>query len=163
MTLTRILQTLTLQQISLACSHPVASIFIGEACRRYENSSLWKKLKLVIFTQSCKKDIFSIKARETLYINFKRNTCFWQNCKVSFFHLCYQKYNKGKESNFRRGNSTKTKTFKFKNKFCLTFVTYPLSNDMNCWDQQIIFGLQSVAKDQNWLISWFWQFTRTLL
>ena len=56
MTLTRILQTFTLQQISLACAHPVASMFIGEACRLKLMIMDEKKSKDVIFAQSCKKD-----------------------------------------------------------------------------------------------------------
>ena len=54
MTLTRMLQTLTLQQISLACSHPVASMLIGDACsRKNTSSSAWSQRHTL---QSCKKE-----------------------------------------------------------------------------------------------------------
>ena len=94
MTLTRMLQTLTLQQISLACSHPVASMLIGDACsRKNTSSSAWSQRHTL---QSCKKEY---NEPNPIKISFLMNVQNWLfSNSVSFWKrnitkiLIYTKY-----------------------------------------------------------------------
>ena len=73
------------------------------------------KLKLVIFTQSCKKYEYILHIGwETLCTNFKRNMFFGEIAKL-VFSISVKKYHNGKVNIFKRENSTKTKTFELKN------------------------------------------------
>ena len=130
MTLTRMLQTFTLQQISLACSHPVASMFIGEAYRLKLIIMDNVKSKDVIFAQSCKKDNHiahrSIDNFECACLLLKKYVSVVK-LRSQLFSNSVLEIKKRVKWNNLRGNSTKTKTFEFNGFFC----GYLFSNELD--------------------------------